>query len=601
MTILQEAAEAGEGGGGRRLPHPIVVDDDDDDDNSMDGDIVEWFEGVAENAGAVQARTLRRIIELNRGAEYLRKWLGDDVRVSDMDPAELEALYTSAVPLASHADMEPYIQRIADGDSSPVLTKDPITMLSLSSGTTDGRPKYVPFTRFSSQSTLQIFPLAAAYRSRVYPIRAGGRVLEFLYSSKQFKTKGGLTAGTATTHYYASEEFTAKQRTTGSYTCSPYEVIAGGDYKQSTYCHLLLGLAFSQQVEFVASTFAYSLVQAFAALEELWEDLCADLGQGTLSSAISSPEMRRAVLGSSSFSASPELATGIEHRCRELKRSGWRGLIPALWPNAKYVYSIMTGSMQPYLSKLRHYAGGVALVGADYGSTESWIGVNLEPANPPERVAFTLVPTFSYFEFIPLFRRLQRGGAALHHDDDQQFSSNYYYDPGTSGDDFAEGEPVSLTRVKVGQQYELVLTTFTGTNMELNIDKDLMDEKGIGACHAEVGAHHPGHYVVYWELKDQRQEAEEAGDDDAVLQECCGAMDAAFADHGYVVSRRARTIGPLELRVVERGTFRHILEHYIRNGAAMSQYKTPRCTTDRALLTILDRSTVKRFWSTAYG
>lgn len=127
MTILQEAVEAGEGREGRRLPNPI----DDDDDNGMDGDIVEWFEGVAENAGAVQARTLRRIIDLNRGAEYLRKWLGDDVRVSDMGPDELEALYTSAVPLASHADMEPYIQRIADGDSSPVLTKDPITMLSL--------------------------------------------------------------------------------------------------------------------------------------------------------------------------------------------------------------------------------------------------------------------------------------------------------------------------------------------------------------------------------------------------------------------------------------------------------------------------------------
>lgn len=133
MTILQEAAEAEEGGGGRRLPHPIVVVDvdDDDADNGMDGDIVEWFEGVAENAGAVQARTLRRIIELNRGTEYLRKWLGDDVRVADMGPAELEALYASAVPLASHADMEPYIQRIADGDSSPVLTNDPITMLSL--------------------------------------------------------------------------------------------------------------------------------------------------------------------------------------------------------------------------------------------------------------------------------------------------------------------------------------------------------------------------------------------------------------------------------------------------------------------------------------
>lgn len=35
-----------------------------------------------------------------------------------------------------------------------------------SSGTTEGRQKFVPFTRHSAQTTLQIFTLAAAYRSR---------------------------------------------------------------------------------------------------------------------------------------------------------------------------------------------------------------------------------------------------------------------------------------------------------------------------------------------------------------------------------------------------------------------------------------------------
>lgn len=86
-------------------------------------------------------------------------------------------------------------------------------------------------------------------------------MLEFIYSSNRFTTKGGLMAGTATTHYYASEEFKLKQEKTRSYTCSPETVIAGGDYKQSTYCHLLLGLHFSDSIEFVTSTFAYTLVQ----------------------------------------------------------------------------------------------------------------------------------------------------------------------------------------------------------------------------------------------------------------------------------------------------------------------------------------------------
>ncbi|EEF44482.1 indole-3-acetic acid-amido synthetase GH3.10 [Ricinus communis] len=579
-------------------------------------DIIRWFDDVSENAGKVQTGTLRRILELNCGVEYLKKWLGD-IKIQEMDACALESLYTSLVPLASHADLDPYIQRIADGDTTPLLTQQPIATLSLSSGTTEGRQKYVPFTRHSSQTTLQIFSLAAAYRSRVYPIKEGGKILELIYSSKQFKTKGGLTVGTATTHYYASEEFKIKQEKTKSFTCSPPEVISGGDYKQTTYCHLLLGLFFYDQVEFITSTFAYSIVQAFISFEELWKEICDDIREGSLSSRITLPKMRKAVLDI--ISPSPCLASRIEDNCKKLENLDWLGLIPKLWPNAKYVYSIMTGSMQPYLRKLRHYACGLALVSADYGSTESWIGVNVDPSLPPENVTFAVVPTFSYFEFMPLYRQ------------NKDFSSAI--------DDFIEDEPVPLSKVKLGQEYEIVLTTFTGlyryrlgdvvevagfhkgtpklnficrrkliltVNIDKNTEKDLqlVVERGSQllsktraelvdfTSHADVG-NQPGHYIIYWEIKGEVEEG--------VLGECCREMDESFVDHGYVVSRKAHSIGPLELCIVERGTFKKILDHFIGNGAALSQFKTPRCTSNQVLLRILNVCTIKRFHSTAYG
>lgn len=142
---------------------------------SIDEDPIEWFEEIAENAVAVQTQTLRRILDQNRGTEYLRKWLGD-VRVQDLEDSELESLYTKSVPLATHPDFEPFIQRIADGDTSPILTQQPINSLSLTyvyfcviilhrrlliawvrtyiivlymyhrTGTTEGRQKYIPFT-----------------------------------------------------------------------------------------------------------------------------------------------------------------------------------------------------------------------------------------------------------------------------------------------------------------------------------------------------------------------------------------------------------------------------------------------------------------------
>nr|XP_043608133.1 indole-3-acetic acid-amido synthetase GH3.10 [Erigeron canadensis]XP_043608134.1 indole-3-acetic acid-amido synthetase GH3.10 [Erigeron canadensis]XP_043608135.1 indole-3-acetic acid-amido synthetase GH3.10 [Erigeron canadensis] len=596
--------------------------------SSSSDDITGWFEEVATNAEKVQMEILKRILEMNHGAEYLKKWLGD-IDVENMDAHVLQSLYVSMVPLASHVDLEPYIQRIADGDTSPLLTKQPITTLSLSSGTTEGRQKYVPFTTHSSTTTLQIFKLAAAYRSRVYPTREGGRILEFIYGSKQFKTKGGLSAGTATTHYFASREFRIRQEETKSFTCSPQEVIFSGDYKQSTYCHFLLGLFYSPQVEFITSTFAFGVVQALTLFEDYWRDLCSDLSNGTLSQRIITiPSIRKSVLDL--IEPNESLAAWITSKCEELEGSGWHGLIPKLWPNAKYVCSIMTGSMQPYLEKLRHYAGDhLPLVCADYGSTESWIGVNMDPCSAPEKVTFTLVPSFAFFEFIPLYRPNHQPPKACDHT---------VAVAGGTGDNYLEDDPVPLSQVKIGQQYEIVLTTFTGlyryrlgdvvevagffkgtpklnflwrrkliltVNIDKNTENDLQlaVQKGSqplinsGAelvdftSHANI-VNQPGHYVVYWEIKGEVSEH--------ILGQCCKEMDAAFVDHGYVVARKTNSIGPLELCVVERGTFKKIMEYFIGNGATMSQFKTPRCTTNQVLLRILNLCTVKRLRSTAY-
>lgn len=93
--------------------------------------MISWFEEVANNAENVQMETLKRILEMNHGVEYLDKWLVHIDDIAKMDAQALQSLYVSMVPLASHADLEPYIQRIADGETSPLLTKQPITTLSL--------------------------------------------------------------------------------------------------------------------------------------------------------------------------------------------------------------------------------------------------------------------------------------------------------------------------------------------------------------------------------------------------------------------------------------------------------------------------------------
>jgi len=95
-----------------------------------DYDVISWFEDVSQNAGYVQTQLLSQILKQNYGVEYLKKWLGN-YNILEMDACALESLFSSVVPLASHADFEPFIQRIADGDTVPLLTQQPITTLSL--------------------------------------------------------------------------------------------------------------------------------------------------------------------------------------------------------------------------------------------------------------------------------------------------------------------------------------------------------------------------------------------------------------------------------------------------------------------------------------
>ena len=114
--------------------------------------------------------------------------------------------------------------------------------------------------------------------------------------------------------------------------------------------------------------------------------------------------------------------------------------------------------------------------------------------------------------------------------------------------------------------------------------------------HADVSSD-PGHYVIFWEL------SAAAGADDDVLQSCCDELDRGFVDAGYMSSRKTNAIGPLELRVLQPGTFRKVMDNYLSLGAPVNQFKLPRCVagSNSSVLQILSSSTMKVLFSTAYG
>ncbi|RDX95586.1 Jasmonic acid-amido synthetase JAR1, partial [Mucuna pruriens] len=467
--------------------------------------VIEEFESLTKDPEMVQRKTLKRILEDNASAEYLQS-LGLNGRT---DPESFKA----CVPLVTHEELENYICRIVNGDASPILTGKPITTMSLSSGTTRGKPKYVPWNDELFETTMQIYQTSFAFRNREFPIK-NGKALSFVYGSKHFKTKGGLAARAATSNVFCSAGYKCGMRALQSQCCSPDEVIFGPDFSQSLYCHLLCGLIFREEVEFVSSTFAHSIVHAFRTFEDVWEELCIDIREGVLTRNVTVPSIRMAM--SKLLKPNPELANVIHTKCTGL--SNWYGLIPELFPNAKYIFGIMTGSMEPYLKRLRHYAGELPLLTADYGSSEGWIAANVNPKLPPEFATYAVLPQIGYFEFIPL----------------------------TEPENPKGPQPVGLTEVKVGEEYEIVMTNPAGlyryklgdvvkvmgfhnstpeikfirrSNLLLNINIDKNTEKDLQLAveaAAELLAEEklevidfssrvdlskePGHYVIFWEI-----------------------------------------------------------------------------------------------------
>ncbi|XP_071739602.1 jasmonoyl--L-amino acid synthetase JAR4-like [Rutidosis leptorrhynchoides] len=567
--------------------------------------VIQEFESITKDAKRVQIETLERILKENSEAEYLKKWNLD----GKFDPQS----YSSCVPVVTHKDLEPYIQKIADGASHPVLTGKPITTITLSSGTTQGKPKFVPYNDELTETTMQIYRTSFAFRNRAYPI-ASGKALSFIFGSKQFTTKGGLLAGTATTNVYRSPQFKKTMQAMQTPSCSPDEVIFGPDFHQSLYCHLLCGIIFHEEIQIISSTFAHSIVHSFRTFELVWEELCSNIKTGVLSARITAPSVRTAM--AKVLSPNPELADKIYQTCSGL--TDWSGLIPQLFPNCKYIYGIMTGSMEPYLNKLRHYAGGIRLLSADYGSSEGWIGANVNPNLPPEMTTFAVLPNIGYFEFLPL----------------GEVDMGHMASP-------IEPKPVGLTDVQIGQEYEVVVTNFAGLyryrlgdvvkvigfhnatpelqfvcrrnlmltiNIDKNTEKDLQLSVEAAAklltveklevldftSHVDLTTE-PGHYVIFWEINGDAS--------DALLKECCNCLDKSFVDAGYVSSRKVNAIGPLELRVLRRGTFQKILDHYVGQGSALNQFKTPRCVgpTNQKVLQILCNNVAKSYISTTYG
>ncbi|KAL9277780.1 hypothetical protein ACSQ67_024996 [Phaseolus vulgaris] len=519
------------------------------------------------------------------------------------------------LPVITYEDVQPDINRIANGDTSPILTSKPITEFL-----TRGERKLMPTIEEELGRRCVLYSLLMPIMSQFVADLEKGKGMYLMFVKCESKTPGGIVARPVLTSYYKSPYF--RDRPYDPYTnyTSPNQTVLCPDSYQSMYSQLLCGLSQNKEVLRVGAIFASGFIRAIRFLEKHWTLLSNDIRTGTLNPLITDTSVREAVMRI--LKPDPKLADMIHKEC---SKGPWQGIITRLWPNTKYVDVIVTGTMAQYIPTLDYYSNGLPLVCTMYASSECYFGVNLNPLCKPTQVSYTLIPTMCYYEFLPVNRTTdltlpsRPTPTSLNHTQHQQL--------------------LDLVDVKLGQEYELVVTTHAGLyryrvgdilrvtgfknkapqfsfvcrkNVALSIDSDKTDEVELQNAMKNAVTHLvpfdalvseytsyadtttiPGHYVLYWELSLKGSTPIPP----CVYEDCCLTMEESLNS----VYRQGRvsdkSIGPLEIKIVEQGTFDKLMDYAISLGASINQYKAPRCVKFAPIVELLNSRVTSNYFS----
>lgn len=571
-----------------------------------DAKALRFIEEMTRNADAVQEKVLSEILSRNAKTEYLQRF--------KLYGATDRKTFKSKIPMIKYEDLQPEIQRIANGDRSAILSAHPISEFLTSSGTSAGERKLMPTIKEELDRRQLLYSLLMPVMNLYVPGLEKGKGLYFLFVKSETKTPGGLLARPVLTSYYKSEHFKTRPYDPYNVYTSPNEAILCSDSFQSMYTQMLCGLLERQQVLRVGAVFASGLLRAIRFLQLNWPELTHDIRTGTLNPKITDPSIQEAM--ARILKSDQNLADFITEECSKDK---WDGIITRIWPNTKYLDVIVTGAMAQYIPTLDDYSGGLPLACTMYASSECYFGLNLNPMSKPSEVSYTIMPNMAYFEFLP-------------------------HDPNSTGSTCNSPPPklVDLADVEVGKEYELVITTYAGLcryrvgdilrvtgfhnsapqfhfvrrkNVLLSIDADKTDEAELQKAvdnasellrkfNASVVEYTsfadtrsiPGHYVIYFELLVKDSDNTPSHD---VLSQCCLAMEESL-NSVYRQGRVAdNSIGPLEIRVVKSGTFEELMDYAISRGASINQYKVPRCVSFTPIMELLDSRVVSMHFSPA--
>ncbi|XP_026440504.1 indole-3-acetic acid-amido synthetase GH3.6-like [Papaver somniferum] len=483
-----------------------------------------------------------------------------------------------------------------------------------SSGTSGGERKIFPRFEEETERIRLGRCLVAPVVNKYITGMDKGKAMIFMFSKENAYTPAGLPFNSSLTLNYESSQFKNRSYDPSEDYTSPDETILCKDFYQSTYSQVLCGLYQSKLVVRVGSVFIYGLLRVILFIQKHWSLLCNDIRTGTINTQIIKDVSVQEAVKKILVKPDPELADFIEIEC--IRYESWKGIISRLWPNAKYIDAIITGSMSQHIPSVDFYSNSLPLVSARYICSECFLGINLNPLCKPNEVAYTFLPNMAYFEFLPIL------------DANHQKNSNQQEQPDAQ-------KLAELSNVKLGHEYEVFVTTYTGLyrygigdvlrvvgfkntapqfqficrkKVLLSIDCEKTSELELDNAVQNAVKHlkstfeislvdytsyadttstsNHGHYVIFWELRHHNSNVNKISTVSirSMLEECCFKIEESLSSEYKENRALDKSIGPLEIKIVETGTFDKLMDCAVSQGTSVSQYKTPRCMKNVELL-----------------
>ncbi|KAL0332313.1 UNVERIFIED_CONTAM: putative indole-3-acetic acid-amido synthetase GH3.1 [Sesamum calycinum] len=318
---------------------------------------LQFIEEMTRNADTVQERVLAEILARNADTEYLQRF--------HLGGATDRGTFKSKIPVVTYEDLQPEIQRIANGDRSPILCSHPISEFLTSSGTSAGERKLMPTIREEMDRRQLLYSLLMPVMSLPKPRLQEG------WSHAPFSLE------------LQSDHFKTRPYDPYNVYTSPDEAILCSDSFQSMYTQMLCGLLMREEVLRVGAVFASGLLRAIRFLQLNWRQLAHDISNGSLNPKITDPSIQERM--AKTLKPNPDLAEFITKEC---EGENWEENNPRIWPNTKYLDVIVTGAMAQYIPLLDFYSGGLpqACTMGTSSSSPNPAPVQLSREAPPQLV-----------------------------------------------------------------------------------------------------------------------------------------------------------------------------------------------------------------------